>query len=33
MEYLNKKQASDVITGLDANKPTTARTASKAWAG
>ena len=33
MEYLNKKQASDVITGLDANKPTNGKNGQQAWAG
>ena len=33
MEYLTKRQASDVITGLDANKPTNGKNGQQAWAG
>ena len=33
MEYLTKRQASDVITGLDANKPTNGKNGQQVWAG
>lgn len=33
LEYLNKKQASDVICGLDAKKPGNGSNGSNAWAG
>jgi hypothetical protein len=35
VEYLNRRQASDVITGLDANKPTNdnGTNGNHAWAG
>jgi hypothetical protein len=33
MEYLTKKQASDVITGLDANKPSNGKNSQHAQAG
>jgi hypothetical protein len=33
MEYLTKRQASDVITGLDANRPSNGKSAQQAQAG
>jgi hypothetical protein len=33
MEYLTKRQASEVITGLDNNRPSNGKNGQQAWAG